>query len=373
MIATRRPHVALLLLAGVVTSTALLACNRNAADNADEEEHHHTVTDRLTFTPTEPATEARVASLVAEVIVPEDAAWAIGPGAAGRLERWEVGIGDRVEAGSPLARLVNYEQTDLGAQVAEARAAASQRRANLTSREDAQRLGVASAAEVEEARSAYAEAQARANALQRSSRARAANAQNGVWTSPVTGVVASLLCAPGASVDAGEACVTILDVDKAAIRVHVPERLVATLNDDLYGQWFAWGGEAAPVRVVPQRRAPTIDPQSRTQAYDFRAATGTARLFPGQSGRLDLYEPAQPTWMRVPSAALTSLDGEDIVFRTVDGEELPQPAVVQIIARDKDHAIIESSELSVQEPVVTEGVFLLRSLAIAALGGGHGH
>lgn len=368
-----RRSVAHLFLATAVASIALQGCDRTTAASADEEDHHHTVADRLTFTPAEPATEARVASLVAEVIVPEDAAWAIGPGAAGRLERWEVGLGDRVEIGSPLARLVNYEQTDLGAQVAEARAAASQRRANLTSREEAQTFGVASAADVEEARNAYAEAQARANALQRSSRARAANAQDGVWTSPVSGVVASLLCAPGASVDAGEACVTILDVDKAAIRVHVPERLVATLNDDLYGQWFAWGGEAAPVRVVPQRRAPTIDPQSRTQAYDFRDEAGALRLLPGQSGRLDLYEPAQSTWLRVPSAALTSLDGEDVVFRPVDGEELPQPAIVQIIARDKDHAIIESSELKAQDPIVTEGVFLLRSLAIAALGGGHGH
>lgn len=360
-----------LLLALIATG-----CNAKDDDHA-EDDHDHTaqILERLKMTEAVAANRVRIASLVAEAFVPEDARWILGPGALARIDRWDVSIGDAVEIGTPLAELVNYEQSDLAGQIVEARALAAQRSAVLKSREEAQVLGVATAAEVEEARSALAEANARSHALQRSSRARSGNAashRDGIWRSPVSGVIAAINCAPGSVVEATSACLTILDTERVVVRVHIPENLAGSLDTAVQGEWFAWGNEQGQGPLQILRRAPVIDPLSRTQAVDFQSTTPLT-LLPGQSGRLDLYQSAQTQWVELPRDALTSLDGESVVFVPMDGHELPEPLPVRLISRFDDRVVVESSELKPGSLVVERGVFLLRSLAIAELGGGHDH
>lgn len=344
-------------------------------DHHDEDpEHTARILARLHMTEAQPAQRIRVASLVAEAFIPADARWQIGPGALVRIDGWDVGIGDVVEIGTPLAKLINYDQSDLSGQVTAARAVVAQRRAVLQSREEAKAHGVITAAEVEEARASLAEAEAQSRALQRSSRARSGGAAHGdgVWRSPVSGVIASLDCAPGSVVEIDRTCLMVLDLERAVIRVHVPEKLSTSLADNIQGEWVAWGSSEAqgPLRIL--RRAPSIDPHSRTQAVDFQSETPLV-LLPGQSGRLDLYQEAEASWVELPRTALTALGGEDVVFVPMDDHDLPEPLAVRIISRFDDRVVVESSELSEGSPVVERGVFLLRSLAIAELGGGHSH
>lgn len=365
----------LLRLIGLGSLLRLAAACQPAAVEDHEASHDRSkeILQRLVMTEAQPATAIRIASLVAEAYVPEDGQWQIGPSALTRLESWEVRIGETVDVGSPLARLVNYDSSDLDAQVREARAQVTQRQSVLQSRLDAQSHGVATAADVEEARAALIEAEARLHATQRSLRARSSGqaTRDGLWRSPVQGVVAAIRCAPGALTQADATCLDILDTQRIALRVHVPEKISQQLPESVTATWIPWGKDTGDEGWTIIRRAPRIDALSRTQAIDFHKEGAT--LLTGQSGRLDLFVDAESHWLDIPSSALTTLDGHDVVFVPQDAQTLPAALNVQIIARTKDRIVIESSDLQAGDALVEQGVFLLRSLAIAELGGGHGH
>src|SRR5690625_4706387 len=77
---------------------------------------------------------------------------------------------------------------------------------------------------------------------------------------------------------------------------------------------------------IVARRSPTIDAFSRTQTIDFINETATT-LLPGQSGRLELFAPAENTWFDVPRHALTVLDDQNVLFVDLPDHDLPEPAL----------------------------------------------
>lgn len=353
---------------------SLAACNTAPeAAPAQDDDRMASVRARLRFAEAAPATQIRVASLVAEAYVPDDGQWSLGPSALGRIEQWEVAIGDTVRAGDPLATLVNYESGDLAGEARAADAAVRQRRAVLQSRLDAQALGVATTAEVEEARSALAEAEASAQNARRAAaaRSRGTNTQNGHWRSPVDGVVTAISCPPGAVVGSQDGCLHVVDTSRVGLRVHVPEKLRAQLGEHVTATWLAWGATEDDEGWRVHRRAPTIDRNSRTLAVDFQK--DGALLTPGQSGRLDIYLPAAPGWVEIPRRALTTLEGEDVVFVDHDDATLPAALPVRVVSLLESRAVVHAPELAAGASVVEHGTFLLRSLALTELGDGGEH
>lgn len=353
----------------------------SACGKADAEENQETIRSkddieairqRLSFQELSAAQQVRIGVLPAEIVVPEDATWNLGPGASARIQQWHVRIGDTVEPTQLLAEVSNFEQSDISGQIAQARAAVQQRQAILSSKENAKQFGAATTDEVDAARAAVQEAQAQQRALEQSLRARNTSSNARQWTSPVHGVVSSILCAPGAVVDATTHCITLLDTQNNTLRAYIPEALAQRVDASTQGQWYAWGNDDVHSDWVVARRSPTIDAFSRTQTIDFINETATT-LLPGQSGRLELFAPAENTWFDVPRRALTVLDDQNVLFVDLPDHDLPEPAPVTIIAQQHDRVIISAPDLKAGTRFVDRGAFLLKSLAIAELGGGHDH
>lgn len=367
----RRAHI---LRCALFLSAFLFACNPavNASDPPQENSASSTdaIRSRLAFEELSPAQRVRLATLPAEIIVPQDATWTLSTGATGRIEQWHVRIGDTLDVGQVIAEISNFEQSDYVGEIAQARAAVQQRQALLDSKESALQFGAATAEDVHTARANLEEARAQQRALERAQRTRNAARNDKQWRAPVAGVITDLHCAPGAVVTAADPCITLLDTTHAALRAYLPEALTHRIDDTVRGTWFPWGANAPIEAWEITRKAPTIDPKSRAQAVDF-TSDAIASLRPGQSGRLELFAPANPTWFDVPRQAVTSLDGHDVLFVEHPEEPLPHAVPIAIITRQHDRIIIDAEALQPGTRFVSRGAFLLKSLAVAELGGGH--
>lgn len=356
----------------------LLACTKDKAKDVEHEPTHVALTQRLSYASPATATNIRIASFVAEAVVPTDATWELGPGSAGRISKWHVRIGDRVEEGSPLADISNYERSDLLSAMQEARVTFEQAEHALQRENERLRAGVGTRADVLAAEAARAQAEARMQSVRRQITARAATGttQGDSWLSSVSGVVDDVRCAPGSVVGPETSCIRILDVSKAVIESHIPERAVATMPENISARWTPWGTVEASKELVVVRRSPSMDPLSRTQAFEFAANDGSPiEVIPGQSGRLDIFAQGAPNWLVVPSSALTRLDGDDVVFQreSEDSNSLPTPIPVTVIIRNSENAVIESEILSASSTIVTRGVFLLRGVIEGDSGSEHSH
>lgn len=370
----------LILVAGVF---AFGGCGKPAAPEAGEtggehDDAHGDVLTRLVYGTPQQAQNVRIASFVAEVSVPPDATWQFGPGTESRIVQWHVRIGDHIEAGEPLADIANYGQNDLSGSLAEATTLVAQRENALKRRREALQAGVATQTDVQDAEEALAQAQAQLQTVRRqiaTRQQRVGRGGEGIWRSSVGGVVADIQCAPGAVVSQDTACVRVLDTSRSVLVTRIPEGTVAILPKDVHAQWTPWGTSASPQQLHVARRAPSIDGLSRTQAFEFAPADETALdAVPGQSGRLDLFAPSAPNWFIVPASALTRFEGEDVVFlRADDAHDAPTPIPVSIITRNTGNVVVESEILSADSSIVTQGVFLLRSILNAASDQGHAH
>lgn len=370
-----KPTLFLRSLQLLLALSLLSACSAPAPEeeeNTRSQQDLDAILARLSFQELTLATDVRIASLPAEIVVPEDATWTLGPGTQGRLVQWHVRIGDRVEQNQLLANISNFEQSDIQGHIAQARAAVQQRQAILDSKENALKFGAATADEVDSARAALREAQAQQRALEQSKRARNASHNAQQWISTVQGVVSAIECAPGAVVDATTPCITLLDTQQSALRAYIPEALAHRIDPATQGRWYPWGATEPRTGWHIARKAPVIDALSRTQTIDFIQESIPTAL-PGQSGRLELFAAAEPTWFDVPRRAVTTLDDQDVLFVERPDHDLPEPAPITIIAQQHDRIVIAAENLSPGTRFVDRGAFLLKSLAIAELGGGHDH
>lgn len=355
----------------------LAACNASAPeehtdDETRSQEDLDAIYKRLHFGELRAAETVRLASLPAEIIIPDDATYRLVLGAQARIQHWAVRIGDSVEIGQKIADISNYEQSDLHGQISAAQTAVDQRKQQLESKERAHSAGATTSEDLQNARANLQEARAQLRALQRAQRARNTDQDASQWLSPVQGVVASIDCAPGAVVDATTACLTVLNTDERALRTHLPERLLSAVDQDSLIHYYPWGSNTPQRTWTLVRRAPTLDPLSRTQAVDFHSEDLHNSL-PGQSGRIEIFAPADAHYFDVPRYAVTQLDDQDILFVELPDHDLPEAIPITRIAQQHDRVIISSEDLSAGTRYVERGAFLLKSLAVAELGGGHEH
>jgi cobalt-zinc-cadmium efflux system membrane fusion protein len=318
------------------------------------------------------AAAARVPVVVvpAEVVPLPDGVHRVGPGVDARLLAWHVAPGDRVSAGQRLATLRATDLTERQGRVRALAAVAAQRSTLARLAAEAAAAGVGTAAEAAAAEAARAEAEAEWQAAQEGLRAAGAGADaadgDWAWTAPADGQVGALRCAPG-PVEAGAVCAELVVTGAAAVEARVPERVLHHLGAGAAGAPVgAWvGADGAPAVLPLLAREPRLDPQTRQQTFRFAAPDGALL---GASGRLTVEVPAGPEHATVPAAALTRLGGEAVVFVVADGVARPQP--VKDLGPDGAQRVVAG--LAPGAVVASRGVFLLKSLAAAAEGGGEG-
>ncbi|MDR7191335.1 efflux RND transporter periplasmic adaptor subunit [Luteimonas terrae] len=278
--------------------------------------------------------------------------------ADGRITRFLVSDGERVERGQVLAEL---DDTDYRLQLREAEVALRTLEADVTRRRGLRDEGILAPAAVEQAEAQLASARANRDAAARQvgfTRLRA----------PYEGVVVRRLAATGVVVPAGEPVVRMQDADIIEVIVDIPERDAARLP---FGPELVARGrvlaldDLQPMTLVYREHATAPDAQSRAYRLALRGTPPPGvNVLPGMAVQVAIDDPAPSTLAagqhRVPaSAVLSTPDGQAVVW-TVDDDGAAQPVPVRVHAIEGTHARIEG-ELPPSAQVVVAGARLLQA------------
>ena len=289
-----------------------------------------------------------------------DLAFRIG----GKISRRMVTVGDRVEAGQPLAEL-NAEDVRLELDAARARLASARSDQRLARSEleryrtllerqvisQSQFDSVESRAEASDAQLEQARAQLKVAGNQ---------ADYAVLEAPETGVIAQRLAEAGQVVAAGQAVfVLAVDGDREVV-IDLPEQDVKRfqVGDEVAIELWSRPGEPFPGRI--RELAPAADPSSRT--FEARVAfdNDTADAELGQSARV-LVDHANggADVLTVPLAAVTADQGESFVWVVnPDDATLVKTPVRTGAYREDRVPVLEG--LSADDWVVAAGTQVLR-------------
>ena len=290
------------------------------------------------------------------------AAWQeaiVGAEAQGlRLTEVRVNVGDRVRAGDVLARLqddtVRAELAQAEAVLAEATAAADEARAQAERARALQQQGFFSAAQLTQALSAEAGAQARVQSARAQLRLQTLRLAQTEVRAPDAGIVSARQATVGAVVSPGvelfrlirqgrlEWRAEVTAAELGRIRVGAPVRLTAASGQVLQGR----------VRVI----APALDPQTRNALVyvDLPGDLGSARAGMFARGEIEL---GQSTALTVPQTAVVVRDGFSHVH-VVQPDQRVAMLKVQTGRVEGDRVEITQGLAADARVVVSGGAFL---------------
>jgi len=337
---------------------------------------------RITTADVQQSTSAEnFATILGELMVNEEAYAEVAAPLSGRVTRVMVGIGDRVQQGTPLAEL---QSVDLGrargavmaaaGRVTLARAALERKRALAAERIAPQR-------EVQEAEAELAASEAEAAAADASVRALGAAPADSspesarfVLRAPVSGVVIARAIVIGqATGDSSPALFKIANLSQLWLTVHAFERDAVRIKSETTANVSV---AALPGRTMTGRVSQVggqVDPESRTIPVRIVVANPDGTLRPGMSASAQLaIGDSTASILTVPSGALQRIGSEWVVFLPKDEGHFEVRQVGR--GRDIGGQVEIVQGLKAGERVVVDGSFVLKAEAEKARGlGGADH
>jgi RND family efflux transporter MFP subunit len=290
-------------------------------------------------------------------------------------------VGTRVAAGRELGRLQPRsagESTDratLAASVSEAQTALEAARTELARSEKLLAERAVPARRVEDAQRAVKVAEARLMAAQArlDQRDEALRTGGGVATgnsfvlrAPITGVVAEVSAALGASYDEGAPLFRIVRTDEVELQVLVPasDGPIGPAIDEIA---LEIPGRPDPVVVQADHMhyAGIIDPKTRAVPVQFDVNNRNGQLLIGQTVTAILFTGRRERMITVPKEALLMEAGRPYVFVQTGGESFSR-RYIEIATRDASLIGVRSG-VKPGERVVTRGAYDVQ-LASAASG-----
>ncbi len=173
--------------------------------------------------------------------------------------------------------------------------------------------------------------------------------------SPIDGVVAERPLYPGDIATAGTALITIVDVSKVIVRLHVAQAQAALLKP----------GDSATIEVPGLKTAvtgkitvfsPTLDPNSTTLELWVEAASPANQLEPGTSVQVNLIAKVVSNAVVVPlSSILTAADGTTSVMVVNSNSRVSRKKVSTGIEENNNVQIL--SGLNAGEQIVATGAY----------------
>ncbi|MFT5066667.1 MAG: RND family efflux transporter MFP subunit [Reinekea sp.] len=289
---------------------------------------------------------AETVPVFAEVVTARDGA--IAGRISGNVDRMNVLAGDRVAAGDPLvelnAELLSIRLAQSQAQIAEAQAGTTTAAARLGRAQIAfdriQALSDTASfsqgrfddlqAELFEARSLLAEADAR----EKTAEARLAEAQyqlaRSVIVAPFSGVILEVLTIPGAFIQAGTPVIRMLDTSAFEVRANVPARFADALRAGSVMTAQTDSGEE--VSLMMRASLPIEDPSTRTRPVLFTNANMADGILVavGQSLTVDIPVGEAREMLSVPKDALVQARGGWTVFVAVENKAQPRNVTIGV-------------------------------------------
>lgn len=311
----------------------------------------------LKFEPAVAASEAPIAEIPAVIAPPPNARVAVAATFPGVVTRTLVVEGESVRRGQPLAIIASHDVLTMGADLSRASARLTAAQANADRLSQLSREGIIAGARAEEARATLGEARADVSEKNRILRMVNASGNSGTYTlaAPIAGRVTAATVQTGSPVDGTTAPYVIDAEGQYEALGQLPERLVGSVRP---GMAVAIGPD---LRGTVTTVGTTIDPDTRSVSLKAKLPAGPGTLA-GRATSLTLYGTAPADAVTVPKTAVTTMDGDDIVFVHV-GETVVRRAV-KLGGGDGDRTILISG-VKTGEQVVISGVSELKALAAA--------
>ncbi|HEY8427589.1 MAG TPA: efflux RND transporter periplasmic adaptor subunit [Sandaracinaceae bacterium] len=295
----------------------------------------------------------------------------VSPLVAGRFERVDVELGQRVSRGDVLAVLssadVSHAQANLAAAQARLRAAESalERQRTLVEEGIGARRGLVEAeAEARQLRAEVAGLRSQLGVV-------GSRGQGVRLVAPISGIVVQVHATPGEAATPGEEAFTIADPEAVAVYGQVPELAVARVREGLR---VLFRPHAFPDLALPgtiQYVAPAIEERTRSLPIRVALERIDPRLRSGMFGGIELVgDEDRP--VAVPVDAVVTIEGAPSVFVPAGEEGVFRHVPVRLGRRAGAYYEIESG-LSEGDAVVVEGAFTLKSAHQAGELGGHEH
>jgi len=290
-------------------------------------------------------------------------------------------VGDRVAAGQELGRLEprlssgGEDRASLEAAVSETQTMLDGARADLERSEKLLEERAVPARRVEEARRAVAVAEARVTAAQARLAQRdevlrsgggAASGNAFVLRAPISGRVAEVFAALGASYSEGAPLFRVVRGDRVELQAQVPPSDVAAARA-LTAVALEVPGRADPIELKPDHvhDAGVIDPRTRALPLQIEVENRSGELLVGQTGTAILYTGKTQHLPVVPSDAVLVEAGRPYVFVQIGGESFAR-RFVEVVSKDGGVVGLRAG-VKPGERVVTRGAYEVQ-LASAAKG-----
>ena len=303
-----------------------------------------------------PALEASLATLPAVIAPPQNARQAVAAPLPGVVMRTMVVEGDSVRRGQPLAVVASRDVLSLSGDLSRAGARLGVAQSNARRLSQLNSEGIIAGARAEEARAIAAEARADVSEKSRILRLVNGHGASGTYTlvAPIAGRVTGATIQVGSPVDGTTAPYVIDAVDRYEVQAQLPERLVGVVRP---GMTIRLGTLRGTVTAVGS----TIDPATRSATLKAALPAGSG-VVAGGATSITVFGPAPAGAVTIPAAAVTNLDGHDVVFVTGQGGFGIRRVVT---GATSDGTTVLLSGVRPGERVVTSGTSALKALAQA--------
>lgn len=296
---------------------------------------------------------------------------------SGQIDRVTVAVGDRVEAGQPLAVIRSVALGEARAGVSRARADVEVAEANFRRQQELKREGIGAERQFLEAQAALRRAQAERSAAQRALEVYGHGGQGSEITirSPIAGRVIARHATVGEVVSPGAVLFEITDIEQVWV--------VGRVYQQHAGQVREGATALLTLQALPERSftgtldyvAPSLDERTRTLPVRLALPNPDGALKPGLFGTLSISEAVQgsQTVPAIEERALQRLEDETVVF--VPGDEPGEFEAVEVSAGPRVGALVRIEHgLQSGQRYVADGAFVLKSeLRRGELGEGHDH
>lgn len=309
------------------------------------------------------ARDARAAAWSARVVASPDAEWVVTAPSGGVVVRVPVVEGQQVAAGTVLAELRSAELPEMGAALAQAKAAADLARTHRDRDRALHAEGLIAERRLRESEAAALQAEAALGAAQSRLRllgvsASDASAGRVQVRAQAAATVLERMALPGQRLNEADPLLRLADARKLMLELNLPVLHAETVRE---GDLLALDGMDAKARVTQIGWGAS----DATQTVRIRAElpAGKAGLRPGQWVKARRSVPAGNAWA-IPAAALSHHSGRNWVFaRTASGYRAVE---VTVLAQDATAATV-SGALDATAPVAVGGVAALKAVWL-----GHG-
>ena len=248
---------------------------------------------------------------------------------AGQIEKYRVDLGDQVTAGQELALIdtTSYEALarQSAANVAKARANATNAAQNLKRTQELQKEKIASGSDLDQAVAESGSAQAEVNSAEAADAIAALNVQRSRVKAPFDGAVAERIASVGSYAAVGTPIVRVVKTDPLRLRLEVPERestlvrVGQSVRVTVEGDTNVYAGTLA--RVAPSLRA-----ASRVLLAEADVpAQGSLRS--GLFARAEIVVNAGEPALSLPADTLITFAGLEKVVLVVEGKALEKTVV----------------------------------------------